>query len=495
MIRVTLLILVVLVMPAPAQSPAMAVELAARDLARVRQERRASTRYLSMYHVQGEKTLAQWDAVIRFWANSLSRESELTSPRLVAPGLWRVDLDDYRWPVEVWERLAEAEPYFSVRLVQVEAKVVKVRKWWPGGQDSTGRYFAPHWYEVEEKQGGGEKGQNAAAPWTPAKDAVYLREATGSAVPVVRADWWLAQTAISVDRKAGYYDWLGLGKKEADFQALVGADVKRANDLRKEARAVVGRSGVTLNNRGLARVPSLTGAYWFSLDFAKNTEEKNPLRLLDPDIKPDASEQYGNLPNGLWAFWLQNGAGERQDTAPDNIASDGKASGTDRRVHVGLSCARCHVEGIRPINDWMRRVYKPPFSLEDSLDYKRTIELRSRYLGNLERSIKRDQDDYAEVLKGLNGLSPTENAKALAVAWDAYVEADLDAARLATWLGTDEKTLLTALRAEAARLQKAGGKLDPVLAGVVQGVEVRVEHVEEVFALLQDVLARHGERP
>jgi hypothetical protein len=478
----SLLLLVALAVPAVAQSPAAAVEAAAADLARVRADRRPYTRYLSLYAVAGEKALKEWDAVVRFWANSLSREPELAAPRQVAAGLWRLDLDDYRWDAKTWEKLADAgEPYFTLQVVKVEAVY----------QDY-GYYQNGVWYRTESRKVGEKKRvEAAAAPWTPAREALYLREQTGSAVPVVRADWWLYQTSVAIDRKAGYYDWLGLGKKEADFQALVGADVKKAAALRKLSRALVARSGVTLNNRAMFRAPAITGGYWVTSDFARSAADKNSLRLLDPDIKADASEQYGTLPNGLFAFWLQNADGARQDTAPDSIASDGRATGTDRRVHVGLSCVRCHAEGIRPINDWSRKVYKPPFALEDSLDYKRTLQLRAEYLGDLERLVKRDQADYAEVLAKLNGLTPEANAKAVAAAWDWYAERDRTAADLAAELGVTGNDLLAALKAEAGRESAKGGKIDPLLAGVVQGVELRVEHLEELFALANEILDRH----
>lgn len=479
-----------LVAACQAQSPSTAAQAAAADVLKVPADRRPYTRYLSLYHVSDRKQLDQWDAVLAFWVNSLSRESEIVRPRQIAPGLWRVDLGDYQWDTQVWEKLADApEPYFHVQLVEiVQAKPARtVREWWPGGVNPADkRHYNAGWYDAQYPAvEASRKVKSAIAPWIDGAAAKVLFAATGSQIPIVRADWWLSQTAIALDRRAGYYDWLGLGKAEKDFQSLLGADVKTAQRLRKESRAVVSRSIVTLNNRSMARVPTLTGAYWFTQDFARSADVKNPLRLIDGDAEPDASEQYGTLPNGLYVFWLQNGKTERQDTAPDSIASDGQSRGTDKRVHVGLSCVRCHIEGIRPINDWARKVYQPPFKL-DSPDYETAKRLRSQYLSDLAGQVKRDQADYAAVLKSVNGLTPGANAKAIADAWDWYTERDRTLADVAGELGVKVDTLTEALKAEAKRTQ-----LDPILAGLLQGADARVEHVEEIFALAQEILGRH----
>lgn len=479
-----------------AQAPNDAVLRAREDVARVRADRQPSTRYLCLPHVADKKELAQWDAVLAYWSNSLSREADIVRPRQVSPGLWRVDIGDYRWPVETWEKLAETEPYFTVRLAAVEAKAVrKITKVidHKGGDcinPATGnlvKNLAPgrYSYEVDAPVEASGKVKAAFGPWVEAKAALALADACQSQVPIVRLDWWLAEVTTGNDRGTGYYDWLALGKKEADWHALIGADIDKARALQREIGALVSRSTVTLNNRALERFDAISGPYWRSRDYAKNTDVKNALRLLDGDIAEDASEQYGSLPNRLWAFWLQDAKGNRADAAPDNIASDGKATGTDRRVRVGLSCVRCHAEGIRPINDWARKVYQPPFALEDRV-YEETKRKRSKYLSDLAEAVEDDQARYAKVLRKVNGLTPADNAKAVADAYANYAERDRDLAAVALELGIDAKVLLAALKAEAARTT-----LDPVLAGLVQGVDIRVEHLEEVVPLIYEIAGRN----
>jgi len=486
---ISLLLAIIAAAPVAAQSPAASVQAAAADLPRVRADRQPYTRYLSLYHVTDKKTLDQWDAVLRFWVNSLSREAEIVAPVRVAANLWRVDLGDYTWRVETWERLAEVEPYYSVKIITfAEAKPARqVKEYWKGGiNPADGKYYAPGDYMASYPAVEGKRVVKAAAgPWIPAQAFATLATATRSQIPIVRADWWLAEVTRGNDRGTGYYDWLGLGKKEADFLALGGVDVVKARALRKETGALVSRSTVTLNNRGLERYQAITGAYWKSRDYVRNTDTKNALRLLDGDIEEDANEEYVTLPNGLFAFWLQDGKGNRADTAPDTIASDGKAPGTDRRVHVGISCVRCHEEGIRPINDWARKVYQPPFTLEDKL-YEEQKRKRAKYLSDLTEVVSDDQQRYAKALKRTNGLTPAANAKAIAAAWEWYAERERSLADVAGELGTDDKTLLAALKAEAKRVQ-----LDPILAGLVQGLDVRHEHVEELVPLLHEIIGRH----
>ncbi|QEL18521.1 hypothetical protein [Limnoglobus roseus] len=484
--RVAWLFLLALSAPAGAQTPAAAVDAAALDAARVRSAESRYVRYLSLYDVADPKELTRWDQLLRFWANSLSREVDLTPPTRVTPNLWRVDLRDYGWDAKVWEKLADTEPYFLVKLTAaVTTPATTERKYWPGGVNSTdGKHYDAGWYDVVTPAKAAAK--VAFGPQVDGPRALTLAAYTGSAVPVVKLNWWITEATRANDRGTGYYSWLGLGAKEADFLKLVGADVKEAQRLRREIGAIVSRSPVTLNNRGLERFDAISGPYWRSRDYARNNAEKNALRLLDGDIQEDASEQYGSLPNRLFAFWLQNNKGERQDTAPDNIASDGKSTGTDRRVAAGMNCVRCHVEGIRPINDWARKVYSPPFSLDDRDDREQRRK-RSKYLSDLVDQTADDNARYAKVLTKTNGLTAAANAKLVGDLWDQWVERDRSLADVAREIGADPGRLTAALKAEAKRTQ-----LDPILAGLVQGVDARLEHVEELVPLLHEILGRHG---
>lgn len=449
-----LLLLMLAAAPAAMASPPEAVAAALADARRLPAPIAQRTRYLDLTAIPAEN-LETARKVVSFHVNSLSREAEIIRPREVTPQLLAINIDDYRWIDttfgELGRSIATGEPYYHVTL-QV-----------PGSKDRT----------------------RAAAPWIAGYGIADLVNITQSQTPVVRADWFIYQTGIQADRNGhGYYDFLELGKAEKDFQKLIGADTAKARELRKEMAAAVARSGVTLNNRSMARMPTLTGPYWFTQDFKTSKDKQNTIRLLDFSAEPpkgDASEQYGTLPNGLFCFWLQNGDGVRQDSAPDFIASDSKSSSTDRRVHVGLSCIRCHIPGIQPIDDHARRLFQGNIQLV-SPDYDKLKRLRQLYLSDLPRQIVRDQADYAEAVRSCNGLSPQANAKAYADLWEWY-EKDVTPAQAARELGCAPERFAEALRGY-------GPTLDPVLAGFLQTppLPMRREHWEEVYHLAQNAL-------
>jgi hypothetical protein len=454
--------------------PNQAVAAALADVQKLPLGQAQRTRYLAMWGVPEANRDKDFEKVLAFWCNSLSRESELIAPRKINSDLYAVVLDDYGWDPKVWDKLSEADPYFHVT-TETE------------GYDSWG-YADPvtkKWVETEKRKNGKKTRTPALAPWI-GTEASILALKTSSQAPVLRADWFIVYTGQQQDRAAGYYDFLGLGNKEADFQALIGADLAAAKRVHKEQAASVGRSSVTLNNRGIERFQSITGAYWRTNDFKASTDRKNTLRLLDGDTEPpkgDASEQYGTLPNGLFAFWLQNAEGVRQNAAPDFIASDGRAPGTDRRVHIGVSCIRCHSPGIQPINDWGRNLYVGDVRL-GSPDYDRLKRLRQLYLSDLNRSITRDQKDYADALKTLNSLTPAANATAFARVHREYEQADLSAAQFAAELGVPEEKFKMAMT-DYAKTKP----LDPLLLGlVVRGLPLRREHAEELYSVAHLIL-------
>lgn len=467
--RVFVLLLPLLAATALAASPADAVAAASRDLAAQPADAQPNIRYLSLYHVRDEKELTAWKQCLDFWVNSLSREASLTPLVAVRSDLLRLDLRDYQMNPKTWEKLAKVEPYFHARVKTA------VEEYWAGGiYSGDGKHYDAGNYKRE-------KITLAQAPWLDGKQAAALTTMSGSQVPLVRGDWFLVQTSQQVDRKGtGYYDFLGV-KNRKDFQELVGLDEAAAVKLQKETRAIVARSGVALQNRQIIRFGSITGSYWVTLDSKKSTEGNNAVRNLNGDYIADAQEIYGTLPSGLFAYYLSDKDGVQADRAPDDIASDKQAPGTDSRVHPGISCIRCHVEGIRPINDWARRVYKRPLSLA-SPDYEKLKRLRRLYLSDLERWVRRDQADYAETLLKLTGLKPAELAKTFARLHEGYQEVDLDLDALAREAGYTSAHVLAALKAVA----KTAGSLDPVLAGLLQDPPepIRREHMEEVFPLL-----------
>lgn len=453
-------------------SPQQAMAAALNDARSLPPGVREQTRYLPAYAIAAEHR-AEFAKVLRFHCNSLSREAEFANPRWVTPDLAAVVLLDYGWDAATWERFAEADPYYHVQLI------VKA-------QDQAWRYDRGRrgWFGSRHEKAVIVPG---LAPWLPAKEYEELVKLTNSAVPMLRADWFVAQTAIAEGRKVGYYDLLGAGKKLADFEKIVGLDRAFSIKLKKEVQAVVQTSTVALHNRHIVRYQSITGAYWETFDAKENTDQRNAIRLLNGDFTHDARETYGTLPNGLFAFFLSDAVGNRANTAPDFIASDGRSGGTDRRVHVGLSCVRCHVPGIQPIDDWARKLYRGDIKL-DVTDLNKYVRLRQLYTSDLDGRIAKDQADYAETLKRCNGLTPAENARAYAAAWGRYNEALLSVEDVARETGYTPQAIVAAIKGRAQ-----AGLADPVLVGLLQRPSIPIvrSHFEELQPLLYQTLGAH----
>lgn len=475
-------------------SPAQAVRDALMDARKLPPGVVEHTRYLSLYNVPHAERAA-WECVLRFWTNSLSRESSFAFPRRVCDDLYAVNVLDYG-PVwrDVWERQANVDPYFHVQLA-----VETVTK------DKLGKVVKR-----------ATKQQGFLPPWLPVAESVELGQRTQSVAPVIRADWWLMQScrqlSLNNDDKSGigYYDWLGLAKLE-DFEKLCRIDSKASIEIGRDVRAALTRSGVAIANRGIERDQALTGAHWKTLDSKSNVGRNNAIRNLGRgDFLHDAEERIGVLPNGLHVYFLNDFPGKnRQDSAPDFVGGNHAPLhvGNDYRIHSADACVRCHVEGLRGIDDWVRRVLKAPLGLQ-SPDYAKLIELRRQYYSDLKDQLAEDNRLYCKALKVCNGLDPAENARLFAKAVDWYALRDRTAADVAIELGVSRAELFYALKAEAAtpKVTVTVGvlgsarvdvqPLDLLLGGLIARVEepIRVEHLEELMPVAMDIIARHSRR-
>lgn len=374
-------------------------------------DRRIRTRYLSLYAVP-EKDREAWAKLLSYHCNALSRESDLVPPAAV-PGtagqLLRIDLADYGWESKVWDKLID--PAFHVTVEQ------KTSEPWPGGVwPGDGKPYAAGSFNVERKVK-----QPALAPWLDPQQAAALAELTQSKAPIVRGEWFLWQTAVQSDRNPGYYDFLGIKDKKS-FDDLVGFDAKLAAKAKRlELLEAVANSTVTLQPRRIGAFPAISGWYWQTFDSRTATDDHNPLRILNGGFKFDAQEVFGHLPNGLPVWGLFDDKGQRQDAAPDFVASDATAHGTDRRVHVGMSCVRCHAPNgmVNPVDGWARNLFQGDLKLQ-SPDYEKLKELRQKYLRDLEGPLEDARRTYSRAILQATGMKPAEFGAAYGQAFAAY---------------------------------------------------------------------------
>lgn len=517
-----------------ASSPAEAVAAALADAQKLPAETRPHYRYMSLYNIP----LAERDAFERalvFHFHCLSREPEIVPLYRVAPGLVRVYFPDYGWERGTWEKLAPFEVYFhfvdqrvvrKIRLnvpvavvpvvpvvvkpagkvlveregflreidradvrsgetvyVRREGNRIEVEKVEPT-PPVRGPVEAQTDSRLEPLKPEGAVGKILHAPWLGDKQIAELATLLNSDVPIVRADWFLFFSGIAKNRGgAGYYDFLGL-KSRKDAEKLAGLDVEAARKLRLEMAALVDDSGVALNNRQILWFKTLAGSWWITLDADASVGEKNALRLYDGDFTHNAEEIYFTLPSGVWGLVASDDKGKLQDTVPDTIASDSQSASNDKRIHCGMSCIRCHVEGIRNIDDWARATFTGPVALA-SRDPAKLKRLQRLYLSDLPDRIKEDNRAYARVLWRINRSTPQENARDYASAWTGYADARLDFEALCRELACEPKDFRKALEIYAAQ-----GDADLHLSSLLSRKPrpIRREHWEELFGLAQSVL-------
>lgn len=472
------------------QTPAEAAALAAADVRTLPAEVQPTVRYLWLANTPAEET-GTLTILLQGHANQLSREPDLV-PLAVVPNsggqVLRLSLLDYGWDAKTWDDMQQTDYVFYATVKRVVI--------WPGG------FWPEYGAHFEAGRYATKAAERTTAPWLARTEAAQkavgsLVEATQAKAPIVHALHWFQTTAAAADgRKPSYYDMLGV-KDEKTFQALIGVDLGRDKKFSREVLESVAISGVTQEPRGLERTDKIGGAYWRSYDVGrgKATEKSNPLRIFgtDKDGKPvlqyDASEQFGHLPNGLWATGLFDAKGESQAAAPDNIASDSRSVSNDRRIHVNVSCVRCHDDGgMKPIDGWVRSVFTPPPLVLQAADPKAAQRLRQQYHRALEPLLAGDRQRYAASLMAITGLEPKDYAKAYGELWTATIETPFDLVRAARDLGCTAERL----KASLAWQQRSKGTIDTVLSSLLKpGAKIPYTQWVESYPLAQQYLQEY----
>lgn len=427
-----------------AAGPAEAVLAAAGDLAAQPPDIRPRLRYL--WH-PGPRP-AEFGPVLAFWTNSLSRESGLTKPVRIGADVWRIDLDDYRWNTETWEKLLDIDPYFHARLV-------KARRF---------RNLTTGKIRTEEKV------TVAHAPWLSQEHVGYLVQETRSEVPIIRADWWLVQSSrqLSLRNKqtgAGYYDWLGIEDRNSFFKLALFREADSIK-LQLEVRAALEKSGISQQGRQVVRLQALTGPLWITLDVKDPTGKGNTTKnLRRGELKHDAEEHYLRLPNGMPAYFLGDQEGKRQDSAPDFLGPDDSPlrKSKDSRIHVGLACVRCHGgQVLQPVDDWVRRTYDGVLQLQ-SPDKDVQRELSRQYFSDLQGALQDDRAAFQRAMVGVSGMEPQKLVQAFAEAYHGYADSSVGLETAAREMGCTQAELRAAFSGYARSQGSIDGDLGNLL--------------------------------
>ena len=379
---------------------------------------RPSARYFTTTHLynagEGPEVLHAAEIALSKLVNSLSWGYTVVKPEAIdAQGtVFYIDLRDYEWDTrDAWTQIETVYPY----VIEFDATTRPVLH----------RKFTA------------------------------LREEMVCEVPFVHVDWFLAVASLP----PLYHDILALPETEFALERELGIDVagnlRRAPGLRV-MRAGTNDSGVSAHNRVVERHSFRNGAYWKSHDFASSVGLKNILQ--NPlSFDRDGGEVIFNLPNGLQAYYVSDGAGNRIDVAPTAIVSNPAAS--DPAVRNGLSCIGCHTEGMKTFED----VVRSAFAQQPDSDLKTHVLRLYVEKTEMDRSVDEDTSRYRDALEAtggiFGGIEPVHRFH------EKFQEA-LDASHAAASLGLQESVFVKSID-ENSGLQELG------LAGLLSGGNVK----------------------
>jgi uncharacterized Fe-S cluster protein YjdI len=459
-----------------AQAPSQAVLDVYADLSHVPPDDQAHMRYLDLGNFrlfeEPKEKVALYIKTLSGHINSLSKKGLIRQPVVVKDYLLRLDLRDYGWDPQVYEQLAEGDPYFHLKVKFTHPAGAKVVIPDAGKAAKDAKDAA----KAQEK--------DLLAPWLAPDQASQekldkLYNAVQSQAIVLRADWFLEQTATADGKKVGYYGLLGI-KKIQDFEALMRFDRKATLELER-ARAIV-FSEIVLQSRRVDMVRSATGPVWRSFDSIRTVDKQDPLVVLDDELIYDASEQFGHLPNGLPVWWLGNGKGDRQDKAPDNIVGrDRFSQNNDGRLHVGLSCIRCHMRGK---SEGLKDFEPAPLKHVPAIDRNKYLELTQKYFGKIEPALQESRLKFKEAYAEAAGMDMKQYADLYQELYSRYVDAKVDLKRAAADLGVVPDNLQKAID----RHDRVLGYVHPYLSILGSGGSIPISQFESVYGLIQAVL-------
>jgi WD40 repeat protein len=409
--------------PVATLSEAEVFQLLLADLDKMERRSRRFQRYFTLVHLanagRSEDELQTYRLALAKLVNSLSWHPRIVNPQPIDPGktILRIDLRDYFWDANLWNRILNEYPY-------------------------------------------GILSDTATAK------ACYV--ATGTKMPTLRADWFVA----TASRPPLYHDLLQLPSSASELERLLRVDVTLNLQQERAIRLGFNGSGVSKNNRLIERHDAVHGAYWKSYDFEAVPQSLVERSTLIPDRRNlfayplgpgfvSSSFQHAggeiiyHLPNGLQAYMLVTAEGLRVDKAPSAIVSDPKRP--DRAVENGISCMTCHTQGIIPKTDQIRPyVEKNPqaFSKADAELILALYPPEARARGLMEE----DADRYHKALEKTGGrVNATEPVSTTAIAY----EAELDLRTAAAELGVPAESLRLLLSRQESLTRNLGSLMVP----------------------------------
>ena len=391
---------------------------------------RPYARYFTTTHLynagEGPETLRVAEVALSKLVNSLSWGFTIIKPSPIdlQRTIFYIDLRDYEWDLRAaWTQIEDAYPYRIDFDATIHASLQR--------------------------------------------KLVGLQQGTESEVPFVQADWFLAMASLP----PLYHDILALPETEQELERELGIDVAR--NLQRAPgisvwRAGTNDSGVSNHNRVVERHTFRYGAYWKSHDFAGSTEARD-IFTHPLSFERDGGEVIFNLPNGLQAYYIADGQGNRIDVAPTEIVSNPAAS--DPAVRNGLSCIGCHTEGMKTFEDGVRAVIEKTARPSYDRDHALRLYVEQSVIDVL---VQGDTERYEVALAKTGGVSG--GIEPVHLFHEAFQE-PLIASYAAPSIGLEESTFLSKIRQEPS-LQNLG------LTGLLSGGNVKRDVWESNFSEL-----------
>ena len=394
---------------------------------------RPSARYFTMTHLhnagESPETLNDYRIALSKLINSLSWRVDITNPTPIdeAQTIFHIDLRRYEWNIriDVWPQIEQAYRYSIA-------------------------------FDPETQAGLLEK-------------LTQLQTETGSTVPYVHVDWFLATASLP----PLYHDILGLPQTDRLLETQLEVDVE--NNIRHAPginvwRAGINNSGVSSNNRVVERHTSRYGAYWKSYDFAGNLESQH-IFTHPLDFTHDGGEIIFNLPNGLQAYFLVDANGSRLNDAPIDIVSNPATS--DPTVRNGLSCIGCHTQGMKKFKDSVRAAIEqdenPPYNKEQALrlypEQSKLDELLEKDTQRFQQALEKIGGPFADDASRQQFFKRHENEPVQR--FHEAFQAPLDASHAAAAVGLETAEFLTQIR-EKQSLKNLGLQTLTVVNGTVK---------------------------
>ncbi|HZZ71310.1 MAG TPA: c-type cytochrome domain-containing protein [Pirellulales bacterium] len=243
-------------------------------------------------------------------------------------------------------------------------------------------------------------------------------------IPFIRADWFCSAATLP----PLYEDFLQMPFEVSDLATLLGVDIEGDRTSLVAKRAGMTVSGVSHNNRVVERHPAKYGSMWISFDYNGNKGQANMFK--DPiDLHPAGGEMIFTLPNGLQGYFVTNRAGRRLEVAPTNIVTDRFAE--DKAVRNGLSCMRCHDQGMKGFVDNIRgAMERLPGSA--GFDKRQVLSMYPKQ-AEMDAFLKEDSDRFLAAMK--QALGKTSTVEPLYPVTHRFLDAPLQLSAVAAELG------------------------------------------------------------